>query len=661
MAVVAALLVAIAALFDWNALRPAAERIADRATGFAVSIGHLTVRVSLSPTVIIDNLIIRSPRDAESKPLARAERVEFDIALPSLLSREIVVPHLRLTNAEVNLKRTADGTANWVPLHQSLRPGRSVTVRALNVESATIDYHDALFEMSAHVRGKRRDDGIYRTRLEFSGQWRKTEVNGIADTGETISLRDSAESFPLRLALKVGRTSIEAEGRVADISRFQHIDANFSISGPSLATLYPTLQLALPETPPYRASGKLRRDGDRFRYQNFVGAIGNTDIRGNAEYEIREPRPFLTATLSSRRLDLADLGPAVGAQPTVQSPSERVVPAGNFNLPKFNAMDADVHLTAASLRIPDQIPLEDFASRIGLRAGVLTLDPLSFGFAGGELRSRLVLDARRDPIAGDLLVNMKRVRLSELFPTVERMKQSGGRLGAQLRLQGRGNSVAELLGSANGSITAGMAGGRMSEFAVWMVNLQGGELLRLLLGGDRQTRIRCAAFAMNVVEGVGTVDSFVFDTEESRIDGAGSVDFRQERLYALLRPEPKKPGIFSLRGPVELEGTFRHVDYRIAPESIARGLGAVALGLVNPFLALLPLIETGPGEDADCREVLAPVRSAIRQAGPWSADSSPRPKRQRDRTAPAPIVDMPVKSEQPAAPIVEVAPPAVRP
>ena len=668
-----AVLIATATLFDWNALRQPAERLAGRATGRVVSIGHLSVHLSLTPKLIIDDLIISSARDAESKPLARAGRVEIDLYLPSLLTNEIVVPHLHLTNADISLIRTADGTSNWTPPRKAGQPPRSVTVRALSVDNATIAYHDAQLEMSAYLRGKRRDDGIYRTRFGLSGQWRKSEFTGIADTGETISLRDSAESFPIRLALNVGRTSISAEGRVADITRLQHIEATFAISGPSLASVYPTLRLALPETPPYRVSGELKRDGNHFHYQNFIGTIGNTDIRGDAEYEKREPRPILTANVTSRRLDLADLGPAVGlgargaeaagypapgrtVGPVVQRPSERVIPASNFNLPKLNAMDADVRLTAASLRIPEQIPLENFTSRIGLRAGVLTLDPLNFGFAGGELQSALVLDARSSPIAGSLVMNMKRVRLSELFPTVERMKQSGGRLGAQLRLKGRGNSVAELLGSANGSITAGMAGGRISELAVWMVNLQGGELLRLLLGGDRQTRIRCGAFAMNVVEGVGTVDSFIFDTEESRIDGAGSVDFRQELFRAVLKPEPKKPGILSFRGPVAIEGTFRHINYRIAPESIARGLGAVGLGLVNPFLALLPLIETGPGEDADCREQLAPVRGALRQAGSSNADSSPRPKRQRNQRASAPIVDVPVNSGQRAAPIVEIAP-----
>jgi len=30
----------------------------------------------------------------------------------------------------------------------------------------------------------------------------------------------------------------------------------------------------------------------------------------------------------------------------------------------------------------------------------------------------------------------------------------------------------------------------------------------------------------------------------------------------------------------------------------------VALGLINPLLALLPLIETGPGLDSECRQMI---------------------------------------------------------
>ncbi|HEV7391742.1 MAG TPA: hypothetical protein VGO08_08875 [Burkholderiales bacterium] len=45
------------------------------------------------------------------------------------------------------------------------------------------------------------------------------------------------------------------------------------------------------------------------------------------------------------------------------------------------------------------------------------------------------------------------------------------------------------------------------------------------------------------------------------------------------------------------------------PTILARGAAAVALAVVNPLLAIVPFIETGPGEDSDFGELLRRVKS----------------------------------------------------
>ena len=234
------------------------------------------------------------------------------------------------------------------------------------------------------------------------------------------------------------------------------------------------------------------------------------------------------------------------------------------------------------------------------------LDPLDFGFAGGDIVATITLDARSNPIAAKAALDLRRVRLGQLFPTLETLKNtSTGSLGAQIRLTGRGNSVADMLATSNGTITAGMAGGRVSELGVWLVNLHGGESIRLLFGGDRPTQIRCGAVGIDVKNGLGTVQLFVLDTDESRIDGSGGINLGTEQFDITLDPRPKRPGILSLRGPVHISGTFRNADFRVSGQTIGRGVSAVALGVVNPLLALIPLIETGPGQNADCQAVLS--------------------------------------------------------
>jgi len=44
----------------------------------------------------------------------------------------------------------------------------------------------------------------------------------------------------------------------------------------------------------------------------------------------------------------------------------------------------------------------------------------------------------------------------------------------------------------------------------------------------------------------------------------------------------------------------------------ARALAVIALGMVNPVLALIPLIDAGPGSDSDCGELVRAARALPR-------------------------------------------------
>jgi AsmA protein len=43
-----------------------------------------------------------------------------------------------------------------------------------------------------------------------------------------------------------------------------------------------------------------------------------------------------------------------------------------------------------------------------------------------------------------------------------------------------------------------------------------------------------------------------------------------------------------------------------------RAVGAAALGMINPFLLLLPLIDAGPGKDSDCKQLVRDSRTVLR-------------------------------------------------
>jgi hypothetical protein len=73
--------------------------------------------------------------------------------------------------------------------------------------------------------------------------------------------------------------------------------------------------------------------------------------------------------------------------------------------------------------------------------------------------------------------------------------------------------------------------------------------------------------------------------------------------------------ILVVRSPIHIVGSFANPDVSVDKGGLVRRLGSAALlGLINPLAALIPLVETGTGTDANCVELLATVEAAQREA-----------------------------------------------
>lgn len=125
--------------------------------------------------------------------------------------------------------------------------------------------------------------------------------------------------------------------------------------------------------------------------------------------------------------------------------------------------------------------------------------------------------------------------------------------------------------------------------------------MQLLIAGDKDIAVRCGAAAFDVKAGHGISRLFVIDTDQTRVNGAGGFDLDTEKFDLKIEPEPKHASLLSLRTPLRLYGTFKHPQYELDKKGLAmRAGGTIALAFVAPWTALIPLIETGPGTDADC-------------------------------------------------------------
>ena len=153
-----------------------------------------------------------------------------------------------------------------------------------------------------------------------------------------------------------------------------------------------------------------------------------------------------------------------------------------------------------------------------------------------------------------------------------------------------------------------MGRGQVSNILLEFMGLDGGEVIKFLVQGDKTVQLRCAGGAFDVKQGLMSSQSIVLDTVDTVIYGAGQISLADETLDIRFRPQPKDVSILSLRSPLRIGGTFAAPTASPDKGALAGRAGvALALGLVNPLLALAATVETGPGVDADCSKILSQV------------------------------------------------------
>lgn len=617
----AAVLILIA-IWDWNWFKGPVERAVQARTGREFHInGDLDVDLGRITTVRGDSLTFANAAWAQQPQMASADRAEISVSVWPLLRGKVRIPEVRLTRPDLLLEtaRTPGDPGNWDFLGPSTG-GEAPVLQRLLIEDGRLQFVDAAGRTDILVAlnsgTPRQPDGAPPLLVSGKGRWKGNPFSLDGNTESPLELTNTDHPFRIHLDGRAGGTHAIASGTLTNPFRLETFDLELMLSGQDMEDLYPLVGVAIPSTPPYRLKGRLKRNGQIWRYENFNGIAGDSDLGGTAQIDVSGDRPFLKADLVSKRLDFDDLAGFVGAPPktgagesanaeqkaqaAALAARSTLLPDTPYDLGKLRAMDADVRWKAQRINSPS-LPLDDMDAHLKLNAGLLRLEPLNFGVAGGDIRSTIRMDARNDAISTRLQASVRRVQLGRLFPDAKLAVQASGGIGGEIDLSGRGNSIAAMLGSSDGSVGVGMGRGHVGNLVMELAGLDVAESLKFLFTGDKQIPLRCAFGDFKVDNGVMQSQALAVDTTDTLILGQGTVDLKQEKIDLLLRPRPKDISILALRSPLRIGGTFKDPSFRPDFKALGiRGAIALTLGSIAPPAALLATIETGPGKDSDC-------------------------------------------------------------
>ncbi|MBD8697513.1 AsmA family protein [Stenotrophomonas sp. CFBP 13718] len=617
---IAAVLLLIA-LWDWNWFKGPVERAVQAKTGRALHIGNLDVDLGRVTTIRGDSVTFANAEWAKRPQMVSADRVEIDVRVWPLLRGSVQLPEVRLTRPDALLQTAprADQAGNWDFMGES-SGGEPLQLQRLYIDDGRLQFLDerGRTDIQVAVRsGKpKQADAAPPLLVGGKGSWQGNAFTLNGNTESPLELTNSGHPFRIHLDGRAGGTHAVASGTLINPFQFQTFSLQFRLSGQDLEDLYPLVGIALPSTPPYRLDGQLTRDHQVWQYQKFNGRVGDSDLGGDVKVEVGGERPRLTANLVSKRLDFDDLAGFIGAPPktggdetaNAEQKAEAarlaakptILPDTPYDLGKLRAMDADVRLKAQRINAPS-LPLDDMDAHLKLVDGLLRLDPLNFGVAGGDIRSTIRMDARRPQIATSLKASVRRVQLGQLFPDAKLAEQASGGIGGEIDLSGNGNSIAAMLGSSDGTVAIGMGKGHVGNLIMELAGLDVAESLKFLFTGDRQIPLRCAFADFGVKDGRMDSRALAVDTTDTLIVGEGSINLKNEQMDLLLKPRPKDISILALRSPLRIDGTFKDPSFRPDFKALGlRGAIALALGSIAPPAALLATFEPGPGKDSDC-------------------------------------------------------------
>ena len=629
-------------IFGWNWARGPLERYVTEKTGRQLAIGgDLTAKLAWpSPRLHAGSVTFANPAWAREKQMFAVEDVEFTIDLSQLLRRRLSFPEVKLTRPVVFLEQAPDGRKSWLLDLDQINEDARIPIGRLTLDRGVLGYDDAKAKTSLRSEISTRDAqpggaptpdaaSTDTSGVVFSarGTYKGLALNGKGSGGAVLKLNDQDTPYPIRVDGTVGATAISADGTITSLLKFVALDVRLSLRGPSLAQLYPIFNIPFPETNAYRTAGHLAHSGKNWHYQRFSGVVGKSDLTGDLQVDTGGVRPFVRAALVSKVLDIADLGPLIGSKPSSEPAAHKsavapaaaagphVLPDVAFKTERWSVVDADVTLRAGAINRAKQLPIENLNTHLKMKDSTLTLEPLDFGFAGGHLRSLISLDGRKNPIQARAKIAARKLQLARLFPTLDTSKASVGEVNGEFDLTGSGDSVGRMLATSNGRAGLMVANGQISELLMQQVGLHLLEILQLKLSGDKRVNLRCGVADFTVKGGVMEANALILDTDVTTVMGRGSVDLGRETLDLTLVPKSKHFSPVALRGPIYIRGTFSNPQVKLdMPRIAARSAGALLLGLVNPLLALLPLIEPGPGVDPECARLIHDVRRIVPHA-----------------------------------------------
>ncbi|HZB91920.1 MAG TPA: AsmA family protein [Stellaceae bacterium] len=585
--------------------------------------GRLSIAWGSPTRIVAEGVRVANAPWGTAPDMLNARRLEIELYPWSLVTGPTRIALADVEGASLLLETNAEGVGNWKFSNAAPKKRKHFPVlQQLVVHDSALRWHNgrtnARTEIDVAALSFAAPDARGPVKVDGEGRFQDMPAKLAATVGPLAMLRSSTTPYPVTLHGSLSGMTLDINGQVAEPLDFSGVDLRLSLAGEGLDALSDKLGVPLPALPAFRGTAKLEGGQGDWRLDAMSLKLGASDLEGGIAINTNTRVPRLTANFTSSYLDLADFMGAVGGRPTKagmappsHAPGGRVIPDMPIPVHKLPDVDAQLDFYGTRIRSSGGVPLQAVTLGLSLAKGELTLKPLRFHVASGDLalNGHFTPWVKEGAPRLDADLSLSQVNLQQLFDRPGMpgpLRKTRGILGGDMKIRTTGVSLRQFLGRMDGEAGIFMQHGEFSQLMQKLAPIDVLETLGVLLKGDKALPINCLVSHFDVKDGVATATTLLFDTSDTEIVGSGNVNFASETLYLDLDPYNKTPVPLSLRTPILARGTFAKPQFSINPTGLLARLGAaVGLGIVFPPAAVLALADTGLGSNNACARAFA--------------------------------------------------------
>ena len=610
---------------------------ASRGTGRELTVGKGPyLRISLSPSVVLEDVALSNAPWGSRKEMLRVKRVELRVRLLALLRGEILVDRLVLVEPDLLLETDEKGEGNWVfasasqaaaaekPTNERSFRAR-LGIREVRVTDALLAYRDGCAGWQAGVAVRRL--ALTQSRTVSGG----LDVDAAVGLGRaTVSVTGATggldtivgdRPFPLNLKLSTKGATASLEGAIQHVRNLAGVDLKASLEVSDPPALAALLDTSLPRLTPFRIEGRVHDSGQGWALDPVRVTAGRSSASGSLGYVMGCPRSRITLDLRAPLVDLSELtGAGTSSAVASKAPAAKggkLFPVKPLSLDVLKAFDITAGLQVDTMVLPSRTEVRSLVARAALANGRLTVDPLSLKLGGGIITGSLRLNAGpRQSFAANLTGNDVELRALLGLMGV-RADVSGGPTDLTVALAGDGASLHDWMASLGGRVRVVVGPGRLEGAAFSLgadVLTEAFATVNPFQKMDRSTELRCAVINVPVEGGVVRLDRRVaVETSKINIVVGGTANLGTETLDVGFRSKATQGlgmGLANFAGAVRVHGPFTDPALGLDAEGTAMAASTVHSAIRTRGRSLVQ------GRIQDLLFADSPCKAALSEAPP---------------------------------------------